>query len=181
MHHFTYAKRKSLKCCPWYTDQTYSFARKLSGIPKTWKTELVTEQVLVIGFCTYPVFFFILIAAFRLLIKTAILMPEAKEGEVTIVEVESVGHNKTKVLRMLMLPNNQLHCTMYQGCTHATFTFIQCTVFYSYTITGEGSLGRHERRERSAEVRGCPPPILACYHKNCSSKALRLGADHIIT
>ena len=30
----------------------------------------------------------ILIAAFRLLIKTAILMPEAKEGEVTIVEVE---------------------------------------------------------------------------------------------
>ena len=99
MHHFTYAKRKSYKCCPWYTDQTYSFARKLSGIPKTWKTELVTEQVLVIGFCTYPVFFFILIAAFRLLIKTAILMPEAKEGEVTIVEVESVGHNKTKVLR----------------------------------------------------------------------------------
>ena len=79
------------------------------GIPKTWKTELVTEQVLVIGFCTYPVFFFILIAAFRLLIKTAILMPEAKEGEVTIVEVESVGYNKTKVLRMLMLPNNQLH------------------------------------------------------------------------
>jgi len=33
----------------------------------------------------------------RLLIKTAILMPEAKEGEVTIVEVETVGFNKTKV------------------------------------------------------------------------------------
>ena len=36
----------------------------------------------------------------RLLIKTAILMPEAKDGEVTIVEVESVGFNKTKVDRM---------------------------------------------------------------------------------
>merc|ERR1712181_185013 len=33
----------------------------------------------------------------RLLIKTAILMPEAKDGEVTIVEVESMGFNKTKV------------------------------------------------------------------------------------
>jgi len=33
----------------------------------------------------------------RLLIKTAILMPEAQDGEVTIVEVESLGYNKTKV------------------------------------------------------------------------------------
>merc|ERR1719432_313012 len=33
----------------------------------------------------------------RLLIKTAILMPESKEGEVTIVEVGTVGFNKTKV------------------------------------------------------------------------------------
>ena len=29
-------------------------------------------------------------------------MPEAKEGEVTIVEVENVGYNKTKVDRMMM-------------------------------------------------------------------------------
>ena len=34
------------------------------------------------------------------MIKTAILMPEAKDGEVTIVEVESVGFNKTKVERI---------------------------------------------------------------------------------
>ena len=33
----------------------------------------------------------------RLLIKTAILMPEAQDGEVTIVEVETEGFNKAKV------------------------------------------------------------------------------------
>ena len=33
----------------------------------------------------------------RLLIKTAILMPEAQNGEVTIVEVETKGFNKAKV------------------------------------------------------------------------------------
>ena len=42
----------------------------------------------------------------RLLIKTAILMPESKEGEVTIVEVETIGFNKTKVDRMLLLLNS---------------------------------------------------------------------------
>ena len=33
----------------------------------------------------------------RLLIKTAILMPEAKQDEVVIVEVESEGYNKKQV------------------------------------------------------------------------------------
>ena len=33
----------------------------------------------------------------RLLIKTAILMPEAKKDELTIVQVESEGYNKTQV------------------------------------------------------------------------------------
>ena len=37
----------------------------------------------------------------RLLIKTAILMPEAQDGEVTIVEVETLGYNKTKVTGMI--------------------------------------------------------------------------------
>ena len=37
----------------------------------------------------------------RLLIKTAILMPEAQDGEVTIVEVESLGYDKTKVIGMI--------------------------------------------------------------------------------
>ena len=39
----------------------------------------------------------------RLLIKTAILMPEAQDGEVTIVEVESLGYNKAKVIGMIQL------------------------------------------------------------------------------
>ena len=39
----------------------------------------------------------------RLLIKTAILMPEAQDGEVTIVEVESLGYDKTKVIGMIYL------------------------------------------------------------------------------
>ena len=33
----------------------------------------------------------------RLLVKTAILMPEAKEGEVNMVEVEGEGYNGAKV------------------------------------------------------------------------------------
>ena len=37
----------------------------------------------------------------RLLIKTAILMPEAQDGEVTIVEVESLGYDKTKVIGII--------------------------------------------------------------------------------
>ena len=37
----------------------------------------------------------------RLLIKTAILMPGAQDGEVTIVEVETLGYNKTRVIGMI--------------------------------------------------------------------------------
>ena len=43
----------------------------------------------------------------RLLIKTAILMPEAQDGEVTIVEVESLGYNKAKVIGMICLLSQQ--------------------------------------------------------------------------
>ena len=44
----------------------------------------------------------------RLLIKTAILMPEARDGEVTIVEVESIGFNKTKVDWMMIIRYTRL-------------------------------------------------------------------------
>ena len=33
----------------------------------------------------------------RLLIKSAVLMPSAKDGEVTVVQVEAEGYNKQKV------------------------------------------------------------------------------------
>ena len=35
------------------------------------------------------------------MIKTAILMPEAQDGEVTIVEVETLGYNKTRVIGVI--------------------------------------------------------------------------------
>merc|ERR1712126_544191 len=34
----------------------------------------------------------------RLLLKSAVLMPAAKEGDVTMVQVESEGYNETKVV-----------------------------------------------------------------------------------
>ena len=34
-------------------------------------------------------------------------MPEAQDGEVTIVEVESLGYNKTKVIGMICLLSQQ--------------------------------------------------------------------------
>ena len=43
-----------------------------------------------------------------MLIKTAILMPEAQEGEVTILEVETLGFGKAKVnfvQELLMIAN----------------------------------------------------------------------------
>ena len=36
----------------------------------------------------------------RLLVKTAVLMPAAKEGEVTMVQVESEGYNGSQVCSM---------------------------------------------------------------------------------
>ena len=71
------------------------WSRSLSGTPKSLK-ELVTEQVLTTGtFISKKKF--VVIDIIRLLIKTAILMPEAQNGEVTIVEVETEGFNKAKV------------------------------------------------------------------------------------
>ena len=43
----------------------------------------------------------------RLLIKTAILMPEVQDGEVTIVEVETEGFNKAKVSRRICCLKHQ--------------------------------------------------------------------------
>ena len=57
-----------------------------------------------------------------MLIKTAILMPEAKEGEVTIVEVETVGFNKTKV-DALYLNGEMLAIVMF-------LIFFQCLSFF---------------------------------------------------
>ena len=73
-----------------------------------------------------------------MLIKTAILMPEAKEGEVTIVEVETVGFNKTKVDRMMMLPFVSLNLESIQ---------IEKCCSNMHYCSGESSLGGHEGRD----------------------------------
>ena len=70
--------------------------RSISGTPRSLK-ELVTEEVLTTG--TFILKQFFVIDFIRLLIKTAILMPETQDGEVTIVEVETEGFNKAKVDR----------------------------------------------------------------------------------
>ena len=61
----------------------------------------MTEEVLTTG--TFLLKQFFVIDFIRLLIKTAILMPEAQDGEVTIVEVETEGFNKAKVDRRNLL------------------------------------------------------------------------------
>ena len=79
-------------------------SRTLSGTPKSLQ-ELVMERVPITGMCeiSVPIFTFMIVFEknARLLIKTAILMPEAQDGEVTIVEVETLGYNKTRVIGMI--------------------------------------------------------------------------------
>merc|ERR1712071_318700 len=88
----------------------------------------------------------------RLLIKTAILMPEAKEGEVTIVQIESEGYNGAKVVvpivamrggkdrQMyldLLLPN-QAKLTPVQGEGPIHLVGSHCVDFSNYRDTGAG-------------------------------------------
>ena len=90
---------------PW---TPHTLSRTLSGTPKSLQ-QLVMERVSTTGMCEMSVPISTLMIVFekdftsyaRLLIKTAILMPEAQDGEVTIVEVETLGYNKTKVIGMI--------------------------------------------------------------------------------
>ena len=85
----------------------HTLSRTLSGTPKSLQ-ELVMERVPITGMCEISVQSQSLMIVFekdftscaRLLIKTAILMPEAQDGEVTIVEVETLGY-KAKVIGII--------------------------------------------------------------------------------
>ena len=96
---------------PW---TPHTLSRTLSGTPKSLQ-ELVMERVPITGMCeisvhSHPHDSFWkkdFTSCARLLIKTAILMPEAQDGEVTIVEVESLGYNKAKVIGMICLLSQQ--------------------------------------------------------------------------
>ena len=85
----------------------HTLSRTLSGTPKSLQ-ELVMERVPITGMCEISVQSQSLMIVFekdftscaRLLIKTAILMPEAQDGEVTIVELETLGY-KAKVIGII--------------------------------------------------------------------------------
>ena len=65
-------------------------------------------------------------------------MPEAQEGEVTILEVETLGFGKTKVNFFLYIMTiSNMYLFGYKSCSHS----------------GESALGGNERRCGLAEVR----------------------------
>jgi len=82
----------------------------------------------------------------RLLIKSAILMPTAKTDEVTIVQIESEGYNKKKVIVPICAMKGGSDFTQYVDLlvpSHAKLTLLQgegpinlvgshCVDFYGY-------------------------------------------------
>ena len=102
------------------------------------------------------------ISCARLLIKTAILMPEAQDGEVTIVEVESLGYNKAKVIGMIYFYHKKAKVVKMIWLT------------FSATHSGKASLSGHERRRRSAEVRWCSSSLCPCHHQDCAGEPMML-------
>ena len=55
----------------------------------------------------------------RLLIKTAILMPNAKKDEVTVVQIDGEGYNKQRVKSFCsnVYPSNPFTCIIVLYCT----------------------------------------------------------------
>merc|ERR1712098_542263 len=88
----------------------------------------------------------------RLLIKTAVLMPTSKKDEVTIVQIEGEGYNKSKVvvpicamkggrdvqqyLDLLVPCPSKLSLLQGEGPIH--FVGSHCVDFYGYRDTGAG-------------------------------------------
>ena len=82
----------------------------------------------------------------RLLIKTAILMPSAKEDDISVIQVETEGYNKTKVITPMCAMKAGEHHQQYVDLLvphKATFKLIQgagpislvgshCVDFYGY-------------------------------------------------
>ena len=56
----------------------------------------------------------------RLLIKSAILLPTAKQDEVNIVQIESEGYNKEKVLFIRVSQKNTFSKKIKSGTHHAS-------------------------------------------------------------
>ena len=64
----------------------------------------------------------------RLILKNAILMPEAKKDEVCLIQVESEGYNKTKVITPVVAMKGGEHYQQYVDLLiphKATFKLVQ--------------------------------------------------------
>ena len=84
----------------------------------------------------------------RLLLKNAVLMPEAKKDDVCIIQVESEGYNKTKVITPIIAMKGGADYQQYVDIlvpNKATFKLIQgegpihlvgshCVNFYGYRL-----------------------------------------------
>ena len=102
----------------------------------------------------------------RLLIKTAILMPSAKKGEVTIVQIEAEGYNKEKVVVPMvamrggtdlqtyvdLLVPCQAKISILQGEGPIHLVGSHCVDFYGYRDTGAGEETDDEGLESEKEV-----------------------------
>jgi len=101
----------------------------------------------------------------RLLIKTAILMPTAKKDEVTIVQIEGEGYNKSKVMVPICAmkggKDTQQYVDLLVPCP-AKLTLMQgegpiylvgshCVDFYGYRDTGAGD---DENEDEATEDEG---------------------------
>jgi len=110
----------------------------------------------------------------RLLIKNAILMPTAKKDEVTIVQIEGEGYNKSKVLVPICAmkggKDTQQYVDLLVPCP-AKLTLMQgegpihlvgshCVDFYGYRDTGagddedEGDVSMDEAEELVKDAKG---------------------------
>ena len=93
----------------------------------------------------------------RLLLKTAVLMPEAKKDDVCILQVESEGYNKTKVITPIVAMRGGADHQLYVDVLvphKATFKLIQgegpihlvgshCVNFFGYRLVINSVLTLH--------------------------------------
>merc|ERR1712212_988437 len=101
----------------------------------------------------------------RLLIKQAILHPEAKEGEVTMLQVETIGYNKQKIVAPIvaMKAGNDLQkyvdllipdaakIKVISGSGPISLVGSHCVDFYDYRNYGAGQEDDDEEDEEDEE------------------------------
>ena len=94
----------------------------------------------------------------RLLIKSAILMPGAKEGEVTVVQIESEGYNKQKVRDEMLDYFLVRSCKLFfqSPSDLPEFPRLHHHVGHDSPPPGGGADRGHEGRHGLPDLRGSP-------------------------